>query len=326
MRRREFISLLGGGVAVAWPFAASAQPGKLPSIRVLVSASPPHPFAEAFWRGLHALGYSEGQNIKVEFRYTDLRSDRSEELAEEFVRLGVDIIVAHFTPAVKAAMKATRTIPIVMAPAGAPLEQGLVDSLARPNGNVTGLSAMETELGGKRLQLLRELIPNLVCVAVLAGEPAVDGGFGELLAKDFRGAATKAAIQLAAVLVDGPGEFETAFATMSGAGAQAVFIQGLFEPYGEALIELATKHRLALMSGGREPIAAGGLVSMSANYSFLYERAAFYVDKLLRGANPSQLPVEQPAKFQVVLNMKTARAFGLTPSPTLLAQIDEIIE
>ena len=128
------------------------QTGKLPLIGVLVSASPPHPFADAFWRGLHALGYSEGQNIKVEFRYTDGRSDRAEEFAEEFVRLGVNVIVAHFTPAVTAAMEATRTIPIVMAPAGAPLQMGIIDSLARPGGNVTGLSEMAADIGGKRLR------------------------------------------------------------------------------------------------------------------------------------------------------------------------------
>jgi putative ABC transport system substrate-binding protein len=161
MKRREFITLLGGA-AVAWPMAARAQQaGKLPHIGVLVSASPPHQFPDAFWRGLHALGYSEGKNIKVEFRYTDGRSDRAEELADEMVRQRVDVIVAHFTPAVRAALGATRTIPIVMAPAGAPLQSGFVESLARPGGNVTGLSAMDAEIGGKRLQLLRELIPGV---------------------------------------------------------------------------------------------------------------------------------------------------------------------
>jgi putative tryptophan/tyrosine transport system substrate-binding protein len=145
MTRREFITLLGG--AASWPLAARAQQPKLPRIGVLVSASPPHPFADAFWRGLHALGYSEGQNIKVEFRYTDARSDRAEEFAEEFVRLNVDVIVAHFAIGTEAAMQATRTIPIVMAPHGAPLQLGVIDSLARPGGNVTGLSMMDAEIG-----------------------------------------------------------------------------------------------------------------------------------------------------------------------------------
>jgi putative ABC transport system substrate-binding protein len=154
VRRREFITLLSGAAA-AWPLAARAQQlGKSPRIGVRVSASPPHPFADAFWRGLRALGYSEGQNIKVEFRYTDGRSDRAEEFAEEFVRLSVDVIVAHYAVAVSAAMAATRTVPIVMAPHGAPLQLGAIDSLARPGGNVTGLSMMDAEIGGKRVQLL----------------------------------------------------------------------------------------------------------------------------------------------------------------------------
>ena len=161
MRRRELITLLGGA-AMTWPLAAPAQqPGKLPLIGVLVSASPPHPFADAFWRGLHALGYSEGQNIRVEFRYTNGQSDRAEEYAEEFVQLGVDVIVAHFVPAVEAAMGATQTIPIVMAPHGAPLQLGAIRSLARPGGNVTGLSNMDAEIGGKRLQLLANLSRTL---------------------------------------------------------------------------------------------------------------------------------------------------------------------
>ena len=215
MKRREFITLLGGA-AVAWPLAARAQQtGKLPLIGVLVSASPPHPFADAFWRGLHTLGYSEGQNIKVEFRYTDARSDRAEEFAEEFVRLNVDVIVAHFVPAVEAAMGATR---------------------------------------------------------------------------------------------------------------QAVIVQAFLDPHRVILIELAAKYRLAYLSGSPEVTAAGGLVSMAANWLKLHERAAFYVDKILKGAKPADLPVEQPAKFDVTLNMKTAKALGLTISPTLLAQMDEVFE
>ena len=326
LTRREFIGLVGGG-AVAWPLAVRAQPrGKLPHIGVLVSASPPHPFADDFRRGLRSFGYEEGKNIIIEFRYTDTRPDRAEEFAAEFVKLGVDIIVAHFTPAVKAAMAATRTIPIIMAPAGAPLEQGLVDSLARPSANVSGISAMDAELGGKRLQLLHDLMPNLVCVAVLAAAPALDGGFGKMLVEDMHVAAPKMGIRLVPVLANNPNEFEEAFVTMSKAGAQVVFIQGLFEPYGKTLIDLATRHRMALMAGTRETTAMGGLISLSSNFSFLYERTAFYVDKILKGAKAADLPVEQPTKFQVVLNLKTARALGLTVPPTVLAQVDEIIE
>jgi putative ABC transport system substrate-binding protein len=324
LKRREFISLLGSAVA-AWPLAARAQqPRKLPHIGVLVSASPPHPFADAFWRGLHALGYSEGRNIKVEFRYTEARSDRAEEFADEFVQLGVDVIVAHFAAATRAAMEATRTIPIVMVH-GAPLQMGIIDSLARPGGNVTGLSAMDAEIGGKRVQLLRELIPNLRCIAALSATPTTTPYSGPFL-EDLRLAVTKAGLRFEPILIGGPSEFRSAFAAMAKAEAQAVIVIPFFDPHRLILVELAGKYRLAYMSGSREATAAGGLVSMAANFPDLYERAAFYVDKILKGAKPADLPVEQPTKFQVAINMKTAKALGLTISPTLLAQTDEVIE
>jgi len=323
--RREFITLIGGASA-AWPLAARAQQqGKLPVVGVLVSASPPHPFADALRRGLQSLGYSEGRNIALEVRFSEGRSDRAAEIATGFVRRGVDVIVAHFTPAVRAALGATQTIPVVMAPAGAPLQSGFIDSLARPGGNVTGLSAMDAEIGGKRLQLLRDLIPNLTRVAVLASTPDTDPYSGPFV-ENLRLAATRTGLRLEPVLVSGPNEFESAFAAMAKAGAQAVIIQPLFDPYRAVLVELATKHRLALMSGSRETTSAGGIISISANFLELYERAAPYVDKIIKGANPANLPVEQPTKFQVVLNMKTARALGLTVSPTLLASADEVIE
>jgi putative ABC transport system substrate-binding protein len=326
MRRREFITFLGGAVATC-PFAARAQqqPGKLPSIGVLVSASPPHPFADAFWRGLHALGYSEGRNIRVEFRYTDLRSDRAEEFAEEFVRLGVDVIVAHFAVAVEAAMAATRTIPIVMAPHGAPLQVGVIGSLARPGGNVTGLSMMDAEIGSKRVQLLRELIPNLRCIAAL-GATATTTPYSGPFVQDLHLAVTSAGLRFEPMLIGGPSEFRSAFAAMAKAEAQAVIVMPFFDPHRMTLIPLADKYRIAYMSNSREATAAGGLVSIAADLPDLYERAAFYVDKILKGAKPADLPVEQPTKFPVALNLKTAQALGLAPSPSLLAQIDEVIE
>ena len=289
-----------------------------------MSASSPHPFADAFWRGLHALGYSEGQNIKVEFRYTDARSDRAEEYAEELVRLNVDVIVAHYAIGTAAAMAATRTIPIVMVH-GAPLQLGAINSLARPGGNVTGLSAMDAEIGGKRVQLLRELIPNLSRIAVLATTPTTSS-FGPPFVEDLRLAAKSVGVGFEPILIGGPSEFRSAFAEMGKANVQAVVVQAFFDPYRGTLIDLASKYRLPYMSGNKEVTAAGGLVSMAANWSQLYERAAFYVDKILKGAKPGDLPVEQPTKFDVTLNMKTAQALGLTISPTLLAQIDEVIE
>ena len=325
MRRREFITLLGGAAA-AWPLGAlGQQPGKLPLIGVLVSASPPHPFADAFWRGLHALGYSEGQNIKVEFRYTEGRSDRAEEFAEEFVRTGVNVIVAHYAIGTAAAMAATRTIPIVMAPHGAPLQLGVINSLARPGGNVTGLSAMDAEIGGKRVELLRELIPNLSRIAVLA-TTSTTSPFGPPFVEDLRLAATSASLGFKPILIGGSSEFRSAFAEMGKANVQAVVVQPFFDPYRGILIDLASKYRLPYMSGNQEVTAAGGLVSMAANWSQLFERAAFYGDKILKGAKPGDLPVEQPTKFVVTLNMKTAQALGLTISPTLLTQIDEVVE
>ena len=324
MKRREFVRLLGGAAA-AWPVLARAQPGKLPLVGVLVSASPPHPFADALRPGLQNLGYSEGRNIALEIRYSGGRSDRAGEIATEFVRMGVDVIIAHFTPAVRAAMGATQTIPIVMAPAGAPLQSGFIESLARPGGNVTGLSGMDAEIGGKRVQLLSDLIPSLARIAALASTPDTDPFSGPFV-ENLRLAATRAGVRLEPVLVNSPNEFENAFAAMAKAGAQAVIIQGLFDPHRATLVELATKYRMALMSGSRETTAAGGAITLSPNFPLLYERSASYVDKIIKGAKPADLPVEQPTKFQVVLNNKTAQVLGLTISPTLLAQADEVID
>src|SRR4029077_3528323 len=201
--------------------AFAQKPEKLPRIGVLVSATPPHPFADAFRRGLQPLGYVEGENIAIEWHYTGGRSDRAAALAAELVKLRVDVIVAHFTPAVRAAMVATQTIPIVMAPAGAPVQSGFVDSLAHPGGNVTGLSGMDAELGGKRLALLREFIPNLGRVAVLASSVSTDP-FSRPFVDDMQAAATIAGIRLVPVLVNGPNDFENAFTAMAKAEAQAV--------------------------------------------------------------------------------------------------------
>jgi putative tryptophan/tyrosine transport system substrate-binding protein len=306
------------------PRAFSQQLASIPRVGVLVSASEPHPFADALRRGLEPLGYVDGRNIALDVRYTQGRSDRAAELAAELVRNGVTIIVAHFTPAVRAAMAATKTIPIVMV-AGAPLQSGFIKSLAEPGGNVTGLSGMDAELGGKRIQLLRELIPNLSCVGVLATTPTTDP-FSQPFVADIQTAATSAKLKISPVLISGPSEFEDAFATMAKDDAQAVIVQGFFGPYAKAVIQVANNHRIAYMSTDRSAVADGGLVSISANFPVLYEQAATYVDKILKGANPARLPVEQPSKFQVTVNNKTAQALGLSISPTLAAQVDEIID
>jgi putative tryptophan/tyrosine transport system substrate-binding protein len=324
MRRRNFIGALTVTLLGAKDRAFSQARAKLPRIGVLVGASPPYPLADALLRGLHALGYSDGRNIALEFRYTMGRADRASELAAELLRLPVDVIVTHWTQATRATMAATQTIPIVMV-VGAPLQSGFVDSLAHPSGNATGLSGMDAEIGGKRLQILRELMPSLSRVAVLGTTPATNPYSGPF-AEDLRMAGAAAGIRIEPVLISGPDEFESAFAQMAKAEAQAVIVQEHFDLHRTSLLKLAARHRLAYMSGTRQTTAAGGLVSISANWLALYERAAFYVDKIIKGAKPSDLPVEQPTKFQVVLNMKTAQALGLTISPTLLAQIDEVIE
>ncbi len=302
----------------------SQRLAKVPRIGVLIGASPPYPFADAFRRGLRALGYSEGQNIALEFRYTMGRSDRAAELAAELVRLDVDVIVTHWTQTTRAAMGATKTIPIVMV-VGSPVQNGFVDNLAHPGGNATGVASMDAEIGGKRLQILRELMPSLARVAVLGTTPATNPYSGPFV-EDLRLAAARAGLRLEPVLISGPDEFESAFAQMARAGAQAVIVQEHFDLHRAILVKLAGKHRLAYMSGTVETTVAGGLVSFSANWPALYERAAFYVDKIIKGAKPGDLPIEQPTKFELVINLKTAKALGLTVPSSLLLQADHLIE
>ena len=322
MRRREFITLIGG--AAAWPLVARAQQfEKMPRVGCLVALSAPHPFTEAFRSGMRDLGYIEGRNIAIEWRYADAQFSRAIELAAELVRLQVDVIAAYHTPAVRAAMNATRSIPIVMSPAGAPLEMGLVASLARPGGNVTGLSNMEAELGGKRLELLREVVPKLARVAVLA---AKTDPFTASFVKDLQTGAMRLSLQLHPVMADGPGDFEDAFASMSMAGDQAVVIQPNFLPQTAAIVALAARYRLPVLPSYRDTTRAGGLLSYSADHAAHFQRAAIFVDKILRGAKPAELPVEQPTRFELVINLKTARVLGLEVPPTMLARADEVIE
>jgi len=327
MTRRSFLLLLSGsaaGLVSARGHAVSRPAAKVPSIGVLVSASEPHPFADALRHGLQNLGYSEGRNITLDVRYTEGRSDLAARFASELVRSDVALIVAHFTPTVKAAMAATKTIPIVMV-AGAPLQSGFIRSLYEPGGNVTGLSAMDAELGGKRIQLLSDLIPKLTCVGVIATTPTTDP-FSRPFVADIQAAGSALNVRVAPVLIGGPSELEEAFSVLAKEGAQAVIVQGFFGPYSKRVAQLAISHRIGYMSSDRGAVVDGGLASISANFPLLYERAAVYIDKLLKGANPANLPVEQPSKFQVTVNRQTALALGLSLSPVLLAQVDEVIE
>jgi ABC-type uncharacterized transport system substrate-binding protein len=320
MQRRRFLTAFGS--VIVWPLVVGAQQRAMPRIGVLVAESAPHPFTEAFRAGMRELGYVEGRTVTIDWRYADALFARAVELAAELVRLKVDIIAAHHTPAVKAAMSVTSTVPIVMSPAGAPVQAGLIKSLAQPGGNVTGLSSMEAELGTKRLQLLVEMIPSLRRVAVLG---ARTDPFTAPYVQDFKDAAVRLGLQLQPVLIDGPRDFEGAFAEMSKMSSQAVVIQPLFQPHTSRVLELAGKHHLAVMSSYRDTTEAGGLISYSADHAAYFQRAAVFVDKILKGAKPANLPVEQPAKFELVVNSKTARVLGLNIPQAILVGADEII-
>jgi putative ABC transport system substrate-binding protein len=320
--RRVFIGASAAAL-LGRPRESVAQP-RVPRIGVLVGAAPPHPFEGAFRRGLQALGYREGRNIALEIRYTGGQADRAAALAAELVRLRVDVIVTHFTQTTRAALAATRTIPIVMV-VGAPVESGFVASLARPGGNATGLSGMDSEIAGRRLQILRELNPKLERVAILGTTPTTNPYSGPYV-EDLRRAASSTDLRLIPVLIAGPDELGRAFSEMARAGAQAVIVQDHFDPHRAVLVELAAKHKLAYMSGTKGAAAEGALVSLSPDWPGLYERAAVYVDRILKGAKPETLPVEQATRFQLVLNLKTAQALGLKVPPALLAQADEVVE
>jgi len=321
MKRREFLALASGAAAFG-PLSAAAQ-SRMPRVGVLIAQSAPHPFTDAFRTGMQSFGYVEGRNIAVDWRYADGLFNRAVELATELVRLNVDVIAAHHTPAVKAAMSVTGAIPIVMSPAGAPLETGLVKNLARPGGNVTGLSSMEAELGHKRLELLREAIPGLARVAVLGSRT---DPFTVPYVEDFKKAAAHHGIGLQPVLVDGLNDFERAFEEMHKAGAQVAIIQPLFSPHNRIIIEIAIRHRIAVVTSYRDATEMGALMSYSADHAAYFQRAAGFVDRILKGAKPGDLPVEQPTQFEMVLNLKTAKALGITLPQSLLLSADQLIE
>jgi putative ABC transport system substrate-binding protein len=320
MRRREFMTLLGSAAAGAWPVTARAQQPKLPRIGVLVPANP-EPFWSAFRAGLREHGYTEGRNIQFEFRSADGQPDRLLPLAEELVQLKVDIIVANQTPAVIAARQATREIPIVMAPSADPLGMGLISNLARPGGNITGLSGTISELASKTLELIRDMLPDLRRVAVLtnAADPYTKTFAAQI---EHGGRALSIAIQI--IAIRSTGEFDAAFAAMAKEKADAVIVQPSLQRKRAA--ELALKHGLPATSPTRFFTAEGGLMSYSANLDETYRRVAFYIDRVLKGTKPADLPVEQPTKFDLVINLKTARALGISVPPTVLARADEVIE
>jgi putative tryptophan/tyrosine transport system substrate-binding protein len=320
MRRREFIALLGG--AASWPLAALAQQPKVPTIGALVIGNiSPEQFWREFRQGLRDLGYVEGQNIRFEFRSAEGHLDRLPELAAELVRLKVDIIVAWFTPTALAAKQATREIPIVMAETGDPIGTGLVASLPRPGGNVTGMASVTAELAGKCVQLIRDMLPSARRVTALAN--ATDPFSKPFLQQiELGGEATGTTIN--PVSISNTEEFETAFAAMEKDRPDAIIVQPSLPTKRAA--ELALKHRVPAVSVPRWFVEEGGLMSYSAIYVELFRKAAVYVDKILKGAQPADLPVEQPIHFELVINMKTAKALGLTIPESFLLRADEVIE
>jgi putative ABC transport system substrate-binding protein len=325
VRRREFITLLGGA-AVTWPLAAQAQQsGKLPTIGFLggATASAWSSWSAAFVQRLRELGWSEGRTVLIEYRWADRRHERAAEIAAEFVRLKVDVILTS-GGVLLAAKQATSTIPIVFAVANDPVGAGFVSSLARPGGNITGLSLQTTDLAAKRLELLREVVPGIHRLGVLAniGNAAAVPEIDEIQA-----AARILGIDVAMLEMRRAEDITSAFATF-GSAAEAIYVctDPLVLAQRARINTLALAARLPTIYGPREHVEAGGLMSYGANFPDLFRRAADLVDKILRGAKPGDLPVEQPTKFDLVVNLTTAKALGLEIPPTLLARADEVIE
>jgi putative ABC transport system substrate-binding protein len=305
--------------------AQAQQPKKVPRVGFLTLLTKPDPREEAFVQGLRELGYIDGQNITIEYRRAAGTVEHLPALAKELVRLKVDLIVARSTPAIEAAKNVTKTIPIVMLGAADPVRSGFVASLARPGGNITGNSNINPELAGKRLELLREIVPNLSRVAFLAygGDPA-----HKLFMKEAHDAAEKMKIQIRTYVIAKTTELEPALSTMSREQAQSLIIQTLFIrglSQGQRIAELAVRNRLPAVSDGAGFAEDGGLVFYGPDLKPTSRRAAIYVDKILKGAKPADLPVEQPTKFELVINLKTAKQIGLTIPPNVLARADRVI-
>ena len=326
LQRREFITLLGG--AAAWPLAARAQqPGKMPTIGFLGGGTPTgqRAWVAAFVQRLGELGWIEGRTVTIEYRWGEGRAERFTEIAAELVRLKVDVILAGGTEAVVAAKQATSVIPIVFPSAGDPIGSGLVTSLARPGGNVTGLSNLGSDIAAKRLGLLREVLPELRRLAVMANA-AYSGGVTEMV--EINAAALTLGLEIVAFPIRRVENIATSFEALKDR-AEALYVVGdpLANTQRLRINTFALAARLPTMHSQREYVEAAGLMSYGANFPDLNRRAADYVDKILRGAaKPADIPIEQPTKFDLVVNLITAKALGLEIPPSLLARADEVIE
>jgi putative tryptophan/tyrosine transport system substrate-binding protein len=325
VKRREFITLFGG--AAAWPFAARAQKaGRLPTIGFLGATTPSSQsqWTAAFVQRLRELDWIEGRSVAIEYRWMEGRNERVAEIAAEFVQLRVDVIVVQGTVAVVGAKQATSVIPIVFAVAGDPVGSGLIASLARPGGNVTGLSNQQADLGAKRLELLREVVPGLHRVAIIAniGNPVVVLELGEV-----QQAPRALGLEADTFEIRRAEDVLPAFKALKGrADALYVINDPLVNTNRVRIITLALSTRLPTMHGSREHVEAGGLISYGPNYPDLFRRAADYVDKILRGAKPGDIPVEQPSKFDLIINLTTAKALDLSVPESFLLRADEVIE
>lgn len=319
MRRRDFTALLGA--AMVWPGTVVAQ-GQMPTIGILALGNPdPAAFLTAFKSGLGDLGYVEGQNIRFEFRSADRNPANLAPRAAELVKRGVDVLVAFQTPAVTAAKDATSSIPVVMGSAGDPVGTGLVASLARPGGNVTGVSGASAELGAKSLDVIREVLPSVRKVAVAANAP---DPFSRPFLAHIQAAGQALNIEIKPALVRSADELDRHFAELQAWGAQALIVQPSLP--NKQVADLALKHRIAAIAPSSTFSEAGGLMSYSADLESLYRQSATYVDKILKGRKPADLPVEMAAKFQLIVNLKTAKAIGVTVPGTMLTRADQVIE
>ena len=323
MRRREFFGVLSG--AATWPVIGRAQtPSRVPHIGIVdfFSSEASAEFLKPFQDGLRELGHRDRENIRLEYHSAEQRSERAAELVADFVRRNVDVIVAVATPAAHAAKQATTSIPIVMNVAN-PLATGLVSNLARPGGNLTGISTTSTDLAGKRLELLREIRRDVALIAFLG---ATNDPNTHTFVQETTVAANTLGVRLWPVLVTGPDEFEAAFASFVRERADGLIVQPLFLGHRAKLAELALQARLPMVADQPQFAASGALATYGIDRYTIFKRLAFYVDRVLSGVKPADLPIEQPTRFRLIINAKTAKALGIEVPPMLLARADEVIE